>query len=211
MSVICPFQFSQYYLPIFNFPSIICKFSIFQVLFAYFQFRQYCLSIRNFLSIICMFNSISIFPVLFAYFFIFQYYLPIFNFPQYYLPIFNFPSIICLTELSSANLVSNSFEFLQHLKCAKFALSSFSWFSSTRSTWFHKIWPRYTRYTSASYIRYTLGPIFGSDVCYSLTGRGCWNLTDVTLVVGDTNSILAVDRATPGDVAMQVAPPGGQI
>ena len=151
MSIICPFQFSQYYLPIFNFSSIICIFSISQVLFAYFQFSQYYLPIFNFPSIFCPF---SIFPVLFANI----------QFPKYYLPIFNFPSIICLTELSSANLVSNSFEFLQHLKCAKFALSSFSWFSSTRSTWFHKIWPRYTCQLYQVYL--------GSDLsvwCLSLT------------------------------------------
>ena len=41
--------------------------------------------------------------------------------------------------------------------------------------------------------------------------RGFADLTDVTLVDEDINSILAddVNRAIPGNLAMQVAPPGG--
>ena len=47
----------------------------------------------------------------------------------------------------------------------------------------------------------------------SLTERPCWNLTDVTLADEDTNSILTdnANRAFQGNVAMQVAPSGGQI
>ena len=43
--------------------------------------------------------------------------------------------------------------------------------------------------------------------------RGFTDLTDVTLADEDTNSILTADanRAMPGNMAMQVAPPGGQI
>ena len=40
-----------------------------------------------------------------------------------------------------------------------------------------------------------------------------WNLTDVTLADEDTKSILTdnANRAIQGNVAMQVAPSGGQI
>ena len=54
----------------------------------------------------------------------------------------------------------------------------------------------------------------GSDlwVLMSLTERGFADLTDVTLADEDINSIPAddVNRAILGNVAMQVAPPGGQ-
>ena len=46
----------------------------------------------------------------------------------------------------------------------------------------------------------------------SLSTRLCADLTDVTLADKDSNSIPTddVNRAIPGNVAMQVAPPGGQ-
>ena len=46
----------------------------------------------------------------------------------------------------------------------------------------------------------------------SVTETPCVDLTDVTLADEDTNSILTdnVNRAILGNVAMQVAPPGGQ-
>ena len=46
----------------------------------------------------------------------------------------------------------------------------------------------------------------------SLTERLCSDLTDVTLADEDSNSIPTddVNRAFPGNVAMQVAPSGGQ-
>ena len=54
----------------------------------------------------------------------------------------------------------------------------------------------------------------GSDlwVLMSQTERLCADLTDVTLADEDSNSIPTddVNRAIPGNVAMQVAPPGGQ-
>ena len=54
----------------------------------------------------------------------------------------------------------------------------------------------------------------GSDlwVLMSVTPRGFADLTDVTLADEDSNSIPTddVNRAIPGNVAMQVAPPGGQ-
>ena len=54
----------------------------------------------------------------------------------------------------------------------------------------------------------------GSDlwVLISLTPRLCSDLTDVTLADEDSNSTLAddVNRAIRGNVAMKVAPPGGQ-
>ena len=56
----------------------------------------------------------------------------------------------------------------------------------------------------------------GPDVTHSLTHsvhtRPCADLTDVTLADEDSNSIPAdyVKRAILGNVAMQVAPPGGQ-
>ena len=54
----------------------------------------------------------------------------------------------------------------------------------------------------------------GSDlwVLMSLTERLFADLTDVTLADEDINSIPAddVNRAILGNVAMQVAPPGGQ-
>ena len=54
----------------------------------------------------------------------------------------------------------------------------------------------------------------GSDlwVLMKLTPRPFADLTDVTLADEDRNSTLAddVNRAIPGNVAMQVAPPGGQ-
>ena len=54
----------------------------------------------------------------------------------------------------------------------------------------------------------------GSDLWVLVSVSPCfWYLTDVTLADEDTNSILTDDanRATPGNMAMQVAPPGGQI
>ena len=50
------------------------------------------------------------------------------------------------------------------------------------------------------------------SVSHWLTHRPCADLTDVTLADEDTNSILAVNanRAIQGNVAMQVAQPGGQ-
>ena len=52
----------------------------------------------------------------------------------------------------------------------------------------------------------------GPGVSNSLTTTPFWNLTDVTLADENTNSILT-DNARPfqGNVAMQVAPSGGQI
>ena len=52
----------------------------------------------------------------------------------------------------------------------------------------------------------------GPDVRQSLTERLFADLTDVTLADEDINSIPADDfnRAILGNVAMQVAPPGGQ-
>ena len=48
--------------------------------------------------------------------------------------------------------------------------------------------------------------------CHSLAIRPCWNLTDVTLADEETNSIITHDtnRAIPGNIAVQVAPPNGQ-
>ena len=59
------------------------------------------------------------------------------------------------------------------------------------------------------------GPIYGSwcqSVSQWLHPRLCWDLTDVTLADEDSNSIPTddVNRAFLGNVAMQVAPPGGQ-
>ena len=55
----------------------------------------------------------------------------------------------------------------------------------------------------------------GSDlwVRFSLTKRGCADLTDVTLADEDTNSMLNdnANRAIQGIVAMQVTQPGGKI
>ena len=52
----------------------------------------------------------------------------------------------------------------------------------------------------------------GPDVRHSLHPRPCADLTDVTLADEDSNSTPAddVNRAILGNVAMQVAPPGGQ-
>ena len=52
----------------------------------------------------------------------------------------------------------------------------------------------------------------GPDVSQSVTERLFADLTDVTLADEDINSIPAddVNRAILGNVAMQVAPPGGQ-
>ena len=52
----------------------------------------------------------------------------------------------------------------------------------------------------------------GPDVRPSVTERLCSDLTDVTLADEDSNSIPTddVNRAFPGNVAMQVAPSGGQ-
>ena len=52
----------------------------------------------------------------------------------------------------------------------------------------------------------------GPDVRPSLTTRGFADLTDVTLADEDSNSIPTddVNKAILGNVAMQVAPPGGQ-
>ena len=49
-------------------------------------------------------------------------------------------------------------------------------------------------------------------MCPDVTPRGCCDLTDVTLADEDGNSTPAdyVNRAILGNVAMQVAPPGGQ-
>ena len=52
----------------------------------------------------------------------------------------------------------------------------------------------------------------GPSLCHSLTD--VWlTLTDVSLVDEDANLILADDtnRAIPGNLKMQVAPPGDQI
>ena len=55
----------------------------------------------------------------------------------------------------------------------------------------------------------------GSDlwVRFSLAKRRLWNLTDVTLADEDTNSILTdnANRVIPGNVAMHVTQPGGQL
>ena len=62
--------------------------------------------------------------------------------------------------------------------------------------------------------RYTWGPIFGSWTwCNWLTTKRFWDLTDVTLTDEDTNSIQTDDanKAIQGNVAMHLAPPGGQI
>ena len=50
------------------------------------------------------------------------------------------------------------------------------------------------------------------DVRLSLSPTPCVDLTDVTLADEDTNSILTdnANGAIQGNVAMQVAPPGGQ-
>ena len=50
------------------------------------------------------------------------------------------------------------------------------------------------------------------SVSHSLTPTPCADLTDVTLADKDINSIPSYDvnRAILGNVAMQVAPPGGQ-
>ena len=55
------------------------------------------------------------------------------------------------------------------------------------------------------------GPIYGS-VRHSLTTRLFADLADVTLADEDSNLIPTddVNRAIPGNVALQVAPPGGQ-
>ena len=52
----------------------------------------------------------------------------------------------------------------------------------------------------------------GPDVSNSLHPRGFADLTDVTLADLDNNSTPAddVNRAILGNMAMQVAPPGGQ-
>ena len=52
----------------------------------------------------------------------------------------------------------------------------------------------------------------GPDVRHSVTPRLFANITDVTLADEDSNSTPAddVNRAILGNVAMQVAPPGGQ-
>ena len=53
----------------------------------------------------------------------------------------------------------------------------------------------------------------GLSLCHSLTDSQTFtDLIDVTLADEDINSIPAddVDRAIQGNVAMQVAPPGGQ-
>ena len=53
----------------------------------------------------------------------------------------------------------------------------------------------------------------GLGLCPSLTSRRFADLTDVTLADDDSNSIPTddVNKAILGNVAMQVAPPGGQI
>ena len=52
----------------------------------------------------------------------------------------------------------------------------------------------------------------GLGLCPSLTERLCSDLTDVTLADEDSNSIPTddVNRAILGNVAKQMAPPGGQ-
>ena len=52
----------------------------------------------------------------------------------------------------------------------------------------------------------------GPDLSQSVHPRPCADLTDVTLADEDSNSTRAdyVNRAILGNVAMQVAPPGGQ-
>ena len=56
----------------------------------------------------------------------------------------------------------------------------------------------------------TWGPAYGSE-CLLLTRRCCVDLTEVTLVNEDITLILAHanKRAIPGNMAMQVVPPGG--
>ena len=51
----------------------------------------------------------------------------------------------------------------------------------------------------------------GPDVSNSVSTRGLVDLTDVTLADEDSNSIPTddVNRTIQGNVAMQVAPPGG--
>ena len=65
----------------------------------------------------------------------------------------------------------------------------------------------------------TWGPIYGCW-CNSLTRRPFADLNDVTLADEDTNSIITDDanrtiqgkqKTIPCNIAMQVAPPGGQI
>ena len=53
----------------------------------------------------------------------------------------------------------------------------------------------------------------GPDVRHKLHTRRLWNLTDVTLADEDTNSILTdnANRVIPGNVAMHVTQPGGQL
>ena len=59
--------------------------------------------------------------------------------------------------------------------------------------------------------RYTWGPIYGSDLSNSLRDYFA-DLTDVTLADEDSNSIPTddVNRAILSNLAMQVAPSGGQ-
>ena len=72
--------------------------------------------------------------------------------------------------------------------------------------------------SSGTYSFYRTQVSLGSDLWVwayvrpSLTERLCSDLTDVTLADEDSNSIPTddVNRAFPGNVAMQVAPSGGQ-
>ena len=56
------------------------------------------------------------------------------------------------------------------------------------------------------------GPIYGSEPMSLTDSQTFTDFIDVTLADEDINSIPAddVDRAIQGNVAMQVAPPGGQ-
>ena len=57
-----------------------------------------------------------------------------------------------------------------------------------------------------------MGPDASHSLTHSLTTRLCADLIDVTLADDDSNSILTddVNKAILGNVAMQVAPSGGQ-
>ena len=58
----------------------------------------------------------------------------------------------------------------------------------------------------------SMGPDVSKSLTHSLTTRLFADFTDVTLADEDSNSIpnCDVNRAIPGNVAMQVAPSGGQ-
>ena len=58
-----------------------------------------------------------------------------------------------------------------------------------------------------------MGPVVFHSLTHSLTELPCADLTDVTLADEDTNSILTdnANRVIPGNVAMHVTQPGGQL